>query len=161
MINIIAAIQKKDRGLGFQNKLLFRLKDDLKNFKQLTLGQIIIMGRKTYDSIGHPLRERTNIVVTKNKNFQVPQDTIVAFSLEEALEEAKKINKQIFIIGGGEIYSQAIGLADRLYITLVDSNFEVDVFFPPYEDKFSKIISEKDIMDEKTKIHYKMLILEK
>ena len=160
MINIIAAIQKKDNGLGFQNELLFRLKDDLKNFKALTLGQIIIMGRKTYDSIGQPLPGRTNFVITKNIHFKTHESVFVFHSLKEAIQRAREFKNEIFIIGGGEIYKQSLYLADRLYLTIINSDKKADIFFPDYSE-FKKVIEKKEMTDEKTKINYKILILEK
>lgn len=159
MVNIIAAIQKKDRGLGYQNSLLFRLKDDLQNFKKLTLGNVVIMGRKTFESLGRPLSNRTNFVITKNKNFRA-EGVEIFHSLDEAMEKAKIYNKEIFIIGGGEIYEQALSKTNRLYLTIVEGDKKADTFFPDYSD-FKKIISTENKTDPKTGLFYKMLILER
>lgn len=136
---MIAAIQKKDRGLGKGNELLWRIPEDLKRFKELTTGHPIIMGRKTYESIGRPLPHRTNIIITRNADYAAP-GCVVVTSLNEALTKAREVEKingedvHIFIIGGGEIYNQAIAHADVLHLTLVDGDKEADAFFPDYSD---------------------------
>lgn len=159
MISIIAAIQKKDRGLGFENKLLFRISDDLKRFKELTSGHPVIMGRKTFESIGNkPLPNRTNIVVTRNHSVAIP-DVVICHSFEGALKKAKDIDENIFIIGGGEIYKEAIRLVDRLYLTIIDGDAVSDVFFPSFEE-FS-IINNEDHFDEKSGLHYSFVDLER
>jgi dihydrofolate reductase len=158
MISLIAAIQEKDRGIGFQNQLLFRISDDLKRFKTLTTRHPIIMGRKTFDSIGKPLPNRTNLVITRQQLSQ--EGVIFCSSLEEALEKAKALDENIFILGGAEIYKLALPYADRLELTIVESDAEADVFFPPYEE-FSKIISEEKRIDEKTGLAYRWISLEK
>lgn len=128
MITIIAAIGKNNE-LGNNNTLLWHLPDDLKHFKTLTAGFPIIMGRKTYESIGVPLPNRTNIVVSKKENW-FEEGILIVGTIKEAVKFAKKINENIFIIGGGEIYKQTIHLADRLEITAVDTEIEADTFFP-------------------------------
>ena len=141
MINIIAAITHPAGVLGKDNKLLWHIPEDLKRFKALTTGHPIIMGRKTFESIGRPLPNRTNMVISRSKNIAIPE-IITCASLEEAIVEAKKIDDEIFIIGGGQIYEQALPLADKLYLTLVHAEFEGDTFFPDYS-MFSKKISEQ------------------
>ena len=112
--------------------LLWHIPGDMRRFKELTTGHVVIMGRKTYETIGKPLPNRTNIILTRDKNYGAPGCLVVP-SLEEALEKAKEIeNDEIFIMGGGEIYRQAIGKAHKLYLTLVHKNFDGDVFFPDY-----------------------------
>ncbi|MBI3458687.1 dihydrofolate reductase [Candidatus Azambacteria bacterium] len=159
MINLIAAVQKKDNGLGYQNKLLFKISGDLKRFKDLTTGNVIIMGRKTFESIGQPLPNRTNIIISRNSDFHFG-GIITAETISEAIGKASLIGKEIFIIGGAEIYKQTLPVADRLYLTLVDGNFEADVFFPDWS-MFKKIISQETGYDEKNKLDWKFLILEK
>ncbi len=168
MISIIAAIQRKDRGLGFQNKLLFRISDDLKNFKNLTEGNVVIMGRKTFESIGKPLPNRENIVITRNENFK-PEGVSVVHSLDEALELALSFKKEIFIIGGGEIYQQALPRTDRLYLTVIDGDLPADTFFPDYSE-FKKVRERRVSIDstrrdfaksEKNNLSYEYQILEK
>lgn len=129
-LSIIAAIGKNNE-LGANNSLLWKLSDDLKLFKQLTMGHCIIMGRKTFESIGRALPGRINIVVTTGK-IDV-EGIFVAIDLNHAVELARESgDDEAFIIGGGQIYGYAIDLADKLYITHVDAEFpEADIFLPP------------------------------
>lgn len=144
-IAIIAAIGKK-RELGFGGKLLWRIPDDMKRFKELTGGRPVIMGRKTWESLPEkfrPLPRRTNIVVTRQSGYEA-EGAVVVDSLEAARAAAARAPgaDEIFVIGGGELYATALPLADRLYLTLVDDIAEADTFFPPYEQAF-KIISDE------------------
>jgi dihydrofolate reductase len=141
-ISIIAAIDSKG-GIGKNNKLLWYIPQDLARFKKLTQNHPVIMGRKTYESLPvKPLPKRTNIIITSNHQFNAP-DCTVCTSIEEALEKAKEIdNQEIFIIGGAQIYAQSIKFATKLYLTLVDGDFQADTFFPEYS-QFTKIISEQ------------------
>ncbi len=145
MITIIAAIGK-NRELGKNNQLLWHIKADLERFKKLTLGNVVIMGRKTYQSLPEkfrPLPQRINIVVSKQKDF-VNDPIIIAQSIEEAIKKAKEFKKEIFIAGGASIYEQTLPLADKLYLTLVEKEFpDADVFFPPFEKLFPKKIKEE------------------
>ena len=125
-ITIIAAHGKHNE-IGLDNKLLWRLSSDLKHFKALTTGNTIIMGRKTYESIGRPLPNRTNIIITRNKAYQA-NGCVVVNSLEEAIAQCN--DTECFIIGGASIYEQALALADKLELTFVDFEGEADVFFP-------------------------------
>lgn len=132
MISIIAAIGKR-RELGKNNKLLWHIPEDLKRFKRITEGHPIIMGRKTYESIGRPLPRRTNIVITRNPEYP-SVGIMIASSLEDAIAKAKPCEgaQELFIIGGGEIYAKALPMADRLYLTIVDAEADADTFFPDY-----------------------------
>jgi dihydrofolate reductase len=149
-INIIAALGK-NRAIGKRGKLLWRISDDLKRFKRLTLGHPIIMGRKTYESIGRALPGRTNIVVTRNQSLSAP-GIIVVHSFHEAMRTAGA--DEIFIIGGGEIYTQALPRAEKLYLTLVESSAEGDVFFPEYEKEFAKETFRESHTDPTTGLRY-------
>ena len=133
MITIIAAIGKNN-ALGKDNQLLWRLPKDLKHFKTMTENHPIVMGRKTYESIGKPLPNRTNIVVSRKENW-FSEEILIVSKLKEAVKFAKKIDEEVFIIGGGEIYNQTMELADRLVITYVDQDFEADTFFPKIDLK--------------------------
>lgn len=146
MVSIIAAMGK-NRAIGKNNRLLWHIPEDLKRFKRLTQGHPVIMGRKTFESIlaslGKPLPGRTNIVVTHNAAWNYP-GVISAPSIEEALARATELNSgEIFIIGGAQIYEQALPFADKLYLTLIDDEKDGDSFFPPYENNF-KIIHEEN-----------------
>ncbi|MEE9349321.1 MAG: dihydrofolate reductase [Flavobacteriaceae bacterium] len=135
MITIIAAIANNN-ALGKDNQLIWHLSADLKRFKKLTTGHHIIMGRNTFESIGKPLPNRTTIIITRNKNYK--QDgCIVVHSLEDALKAVKN-DESPYIIGGAQIYKQAINLVDKLDITYVHHDFEADVFFPEIDLKIWK-----------------------
>ena len=149
--------------IGKENKLLWRIPDDLKRFKALTLGHPVIMGRKTFESIvavlGKALPGRTNIVVTRDPEWSF-EGVVVCHTLEEALEKAKEIdNQEIFIGGGAQIYEQALHHVDRLYLTLIDDEKEGDTFFPEYEKHFTKVLS--DEKREHEGLTYRWLDLER
>jgi dihydrofolate reductase len=140
------AVIGKNRELGKDNKLLWHIPEDLKRFKMLTIGHTVIMGRKTFESIGKPLSDRTNIVITRNRSW-TPIGCTVCYSMEEALRQVQnKPLNEVFIIGGGEIYKQGIKYADKLYLTLVDQEFpEADAFFPDYSEFKRKVFEENHI----------------
>lgn len=141
LISIIAAIGS-NRELGKDNRLLWHIPDDMERFKQLTLRHPVIMGRNTFESIGKPLPGRLNIIVTRNKDYKA-EGCRICYSLEEAINLAKeKDKKEIFIIGGGQIYEQAISIADKLYLTVVEGNFVADTFFPDYSE-FKNVVFRK------------------
>jgi len=145
--------------IGKANALLWRLPEDLKRFKKLTTGHPIIMGRKTYQSINRSLPDRTNIIVTRDKNLEIPR-CIIVHSVIEAIEKAKEFDREeIFIIGGAEIYKETLPLVDRLYVTKVDLDVEGDAFFPEYSNIFTKKILEES--GEFEGLKYSYLILEK
>ncbi len=129
MISLIAAIGKNYE-LGKKNALLWNLPLDMKHFQDTTRGHTVIMGQKTYESMGKPLPNRKNIVVTRNKDFKA-EGVEISYSLEDTIESFKDSPEEIFVIGGGEIYKQTINNADRLYITHVNATFpDADTFFP-------------------------------
>jgi len=131
MIALIAAVAKNNC-IGKDNKLPWHLPEDLEHFKKMTTHKIVLMGRKTYESIvnylGKPLPNRKNIVITRNPDYQVPENVEVYNDINSALEVYKTEN--VFVIGGAGIYAQTIALADRLYITQVDQEVAGDAFFP-------------------------------
>ncbi len=153
-VTIIAAIGKHNE-LGKDNDLIWRLPADLKRFKKVTTGHHIIMGRKTYESIGKPLPNRTSIIITRQKGYQ--QDgCLVAHSLAEAIDLAAT-DASIFIIGGSQIYQQALeqNLVDQLDITIVHETFDADVFFPEINTNLWKEVSREDFKpDDKNKYSY-------
>ncbi len=165
-IGIVVAITSKNAAIGNGGKLLVHISDDLKRFKAITLGHAVIMGRKTYESIGRLLPGRPNFIVTRNTDNKVEGATVCQ-NLDEAIEKASVAelanpneNKEIFLVGGGEIYKQGLPHVDKLYLTLVESDLEGDVFFPDYSE-FKKIISEENRVDEKTGLNYKWVDLER
>ena len=175
MISIVAAIDEKN-GLGKNNDLLFKIPEDFKRMKEITTGHPLIMGRKTFESIGRVLPNRTNIIVTRDSDYSF-EGAVVSGSLEEALEESSKYHEkdkkiintkyliqntenEVFIFGGGQIFKEAIekGLVDRLYLTIVEGDYGADVFFPDYSE-FIKVIS--DEKREADGYKYRFLTLEK
>lgn len=153
MITIIAAVAEQN-ALGKDNQLIWHLPADLRRFKKVTSGHPIIMGRKTFESLGRPLPNRTNIVITRNKDYHL-DGIVVAHSLEEAIGKAQQIDEQIFIIGGATIYKKAIGLADFLDITHVHHSFEADAFFPKIDTSIWEEVSNESFKaDEKNKYNY-------
>lgn len=131
LISIIAAMDEK-RGIGFKNRIPWHLPGDLQHFKNTTLGHHIIMGRKTFESLGQPLQGRINIIITKNQAYSVVGENVaVKHSLGEALSHAQNHQEsEVFITGGASIYEQCLPLAHRLYLTLVHTQTEADTFFP-------------------------------
>lgn len=128
MIHIIAAMSQ-NRVIGNKNKIPWHLPQDLARFKELTMGHWIVMGRKTYESIGRPLPGRTNVVITKNLSaIEDHSKIILSNSLDAILD--MRIAEEIFIIGGGELYRQAIDRADILHMTLIEKYFNGDTYFP-------------------------------
>ena len=160
--SIIAALGK-GRAIGKDNRLLWHIPEDLKRFKALTLGHPVIMGRKTFDSIvaqlGKPLPGRTNIIVTRDTAW-AHEGAKVAHTIEEALMKAREIDhEEVFMIGGAQIYAQALPFADWLYLTLVESEAEGDTFFPAYEHMFTKKVFEEEHLDVQPP--YRFVMLEK
>lgn len=133
LISLIVAVSKNN-AIGYQGKMPWHLRTDLKYFKQVTANKIVIMGRATYESIGKALPNRTNIVISRNKNF-VAADSIVVHSIEEALDKARSLqasssDSECFIIGGANIYAQTLNLADKIYLTRVLADIKpADSFF--------------------------------
>jgi dihydrofolate reductase len=156
-LSVIAAMSA-NRVIGINNSLPWKLPEDLKYFKNLTLGKSIIMGRKTFESIGRPLPSRENIVVTQQQNYKTVGIKI-AYSLEEAIELAE--NKEIFIIGGAEIYKQSLPLVETVYLTLIEKNFDGDAYFPELDLKVWHLVQEESHYSESEKFTYKFQIYKK
>lgn len=140
-LSIIVAMAQ-NRAIGRNNQLLWHISADLRRFKAITMGHTIIMGRRTYQSIGRPLPGRRNIVVSRNPSFSAEGCT-VAQSLEAALALCPA-GDEAFVIGGGQIYAQALPLAHRMYITLVHSDMEADTFFPEYDPAQWRVVAEQE-----------------
>jgi len=159
-VSIIAAMDEK-RGIGLGNNLLFKIPKDLKRMKEKTLNHPIIMGRRTFESIGRVLPQRTNIIVTRNTQYQI-EGAAIAHSLSAALKigSISPGSEEIFIFGGGQLFTQALneGIVNRLYLTVVKGVFAADVFFPDYSE-FNKIISHTQ--EESDGYAYTFLDLEK
>jgi len=147
MIILIAAVAENN-ALGKNNDLLWHLPNDFKRFKEITSGHHIIMGRKTFESFPKPLPNRTHVIITRQKDYQY-EGCIKVEDIEKAIAACPK-NENIFVIGGGEIYSQSIHLADQLDITRVHQSFEADVFFPFIDPEIWELSSEiSNYKDEK------------
>lgn len=137
-LSIICAVAE-NRAIGKNNQLLWHIKKDFNFFKNKTLGHVLLMGKKTFESIGKALPGRITVVISDDLDFK-PSGVIVTNSLEEGIEKAQELEQEeIFICGGGSIYQQTIGSADKLYLTIVNGDFEADTFFPDYSE-FKKVI---------------------
>lgn len=156
MIKIIVATSK-NRVIGNDNSLIWSLPSDLKHFKKLTTDNSIVMGRKTYESIGRPLPNRRNIIITRQEDYEV-DDCEVVGSLEEAL---LLCGYNCFIIGGGEIYKQSMNIADKIYLTLIDEEFEGDTYFPEIGDDWVEVIRENKEQDDINKHNYSFIEYER
>lgn len=133
IISIIAAVAQ-NRAIGKNNRLLWNIPEDLQHFKKITMGHPIIMGQRTFESLKAPLSNRANIVLTQDKNYH-PGGVKTASSIDEAIGIASGIDKkEIFFIGGGMVYKQAIKFANKLYLTEVEGKYGADTFFPEYND---------------------------
>jgi len=142
-ISLIAALAKQDRAIGFKNALLWHIPEDFRHFKETTSGHAVVMGENTYRSIGRPLPNRTNIILSFDQDF-LAAGCVVTHSVEEALERARAVeSEEIFICGGASVYRQFLSIADRLYLTLVEGSYEADTFFPEYSE-FTREIFRQD-----------------
>ncbi len=161
-ISLIAAIGK-NRELGFGNKLPWHLPDDLKRFKEITRGHTVIMGRKTFESIGKPLPNRRNIVITRDKNY-LCNGVDVAHTLEEAITMSR-LNldiEEVFVIGGGEIFNLVLPYAHKMYLTHVETEVPSDAFFPEFDLNEWKISNEEfRTKDEKHLYNFTFKVYEK
>lgn len=162
-VSIIAAIGR-NRELGGKGGLLWHIPEDFKNLVRLTKGKPIIMGSKTYESIGRPLPKRLNIILSHDTHYPALGCTVMT-SLDSAIERAQEENvDEIFIFGGGFVYKQALerGLVERMYLTIIEADFvEADTFFPEYRDAFgfTKVVEERE-GEDKT-FTYKFVTLER
>nr|AIA13661.1 Dihydrofolate reductase [uncultured bacterium] len=154
MINILLAASE-NHVIGKDNKIPWHLPADLRYFKKLTTDNVVIMGRKTFDSIGKPLPNRVNIVITRQQSFTA-DGAIVAHSVAEALKAAKEYaDKETFIIGGEEICKQALPFVDRIYLTRIHAYLDGDAYFPaPDLHEWMLVSSEQHEPDEKNKFAY-------
>ncbi|QNH63625.1 dihydrofolate reductase [Hymenobacter sediminicola] len=158
MLAFVVAIAENNV-IGNDNQLLWHLPDDLKHFKRLTQGHPVVMGRRTYESIGRPLPNRTNIVVTRQAGWQAP-GCEVAYSVPDALEQAAQLDEEVFVIGGAEIYRQALPAADVIYLTEVHHTFEGDVVFPELNNtEWREESRERHEPDEKHAYAFSFIVL--
>jgi dihydrofolate reductase len=158
IVNIVVAIAANN-AIGKNNQLLWYLPNDLKHFKDITTGQTVIMGRKTYDSMGKPLPKRRNIVLTR-------QDVLIdGCEVTNSIGNALQLcitEKEVFIIGGAEVYRQSLNITDRIYLTIVHHEFEADTFFPELNiDEWQETAREDFQPDEKNNLPYSFITLER
>ena len=158
-LSIIVAVSQNNI-IGKDNKLLWKLPKDLRFFKSTTMGKAVIMGRKTFDSVGKPLPGRNNIVISRQSNLKISGCEVVN-SLSLAIKLVEKTD-EVFIAGGGEIYRQALPLVNKIYLTRVHENFEGDTIFPLLNQSNWKIVNEeKHFKDEKHDCNFTFFILER
>ncbi|MCI8860324.1 MAG: dihydrofolate reductase [Lachnospiraceae bacterium] len=134
-MNLIAAVDK-NWGIGLKNQLLVRIPEDMKRFRNMTIGKVVVMGRKTLESFpgGQPLNDRTNIVLTKDNDYQV-KNAVIVHDMEELFAELKKYKQEdIFVIGGESIYRQLLDQCETAYITKIDYEYQADVWFPNLDE---------------------------
>ena len=151
MLTLIAATSTNN-ALGKDNQLVWHLPDDFKRFKTLTSGHFIIMGRKTFESFPKPLPNRTHVIITRQKDYQVPDGCIVVPSLEKAIAFCPK-DEEVYIIGGGEIYKQSIDIADKVELTRVHTSVEADTFFPEINPE-KCTIENKELSEEVKRFYW-------
>ena len=157
MLSIIAAIGKNNE-LGKDNKLIWHLPEDLKRFKMFTTGKTIIMGRKTFESLGRVLPNRKHIVLTHNKEYKYDHEMVEVLCDLEEIEKYINSEEENFVIGGASIYKMLMPYAKKLYITKIDEEFEADAFFPKIDENAWKIVEkEQGITDENNPYRYEYI----
>ncbi len=158
MISLIAAMAK-NRVIGKDNAMPWHLPADLAHFKRVTMGKPVIMGRRTYESIGRPLPGRKNIVISRRSDYS-PDGCVIVNSVEAAIAEAN--HEEVMVIGGGQLYAEILPHADRLYLTLIDAELEGDTRFPDYTIyDWKEIDRERHEPDEKNNYAYEFVTLER
>ena len=138
---ILIAAMAKNNVIGYKNTIPWNIKGEQKIFKEHTLGHTVVMGRKTYESIGKPLPGRKNIVITKQENYKPSTEIIIASDISDALNKCSN-DEKVFIIGGSQIYKQTIDIADYIYLTIINKDVEGDSFFPKIDENFELIYTE-------------------
>ena len=160
MISLLVAMAQ-NRVIGKDNQLPWHLPEDLAYFKRVTMGHPIVMGRKTFESIGRVLPGRQNVIVTRNPHFS-HEGCLVLHSIEEIINFANNYNGEVFVIGGAEIFKEILPYADRLYITKIVHTFSGDAFFPVFDEAEWKLVSsEKGLKNEKNPYDYTFLVYER
>ena len=158
MITLLVA-HDLNRVIGVDNKMPWHIPEELGYFKKVTMGKAIVMGRKTFESIGKVLPGRLNIIITRNDDYSIDGAEVV-HSLKEAIELGKTYSEEVVIIGGAEIFNQSMEIADKLYITVIQNEYEGDTYFPKYGDEW-KLISESGEQHSTDGIAYTYLVSEK
>lgn len=162
MISIIVAVSNNNV-IGSDNKLLWHIPNDLKRFKEITSGNIIVMGRKTFESLPGVLPNRKHIVITRDKNYSVDNSSVeVIHNINYIINSFKNSPVEVFIIGGGDIYKQFINSVDKIYLTKVFKDFEGDTTFPEINLKDWNVTFESEVFtDDKSNIKYQFINVEK
>jgi len=158
MISLLVA-HDPNRVIGLNNDLPWHIPEDLAYFKKMSMGKAMVMGRKTYESIGRPLPGRLSIIVTRNAAYTA-EGAVVVHNLSDAIARAEEYAEEVMIIGGAEIFRAALGIADRLYITYIQKQYEGDTFFPSYGPEWKLISTSQDHITE-DEIAYSFLVYEK
>ncbi len=158
MISLLVA-HDPDRVIGVDNELPWHIPEDLAYFKKMSMGKAMVMGRKTYESIGRPLPGRLSIIVTRNEEYSA-EGAVVVHNVHEAIASAKEFSDEVMIIGGAEIFRMTMGIADRLYITYIQKPFKGDTFFPVYGPEWNLISASEDHIT-KEGIPYSFLVYER
>ncbi|EZP77472.1 dihydrofolate reductase subunit [Parageobacillus genomosp. 1] len=160
MISHIFAMDQ-NRVIGKDNRLPWHLPADLAYFKKVTMGHAIVMGRKTFESIGRPLPGRENVIVTRDRSFQL-EGCKVLHSIEEVKRFAAMRDDEVFVIGGAELFRATLPVADRLYITKIEASFPGDTFYPAFDESEWQLVSyTKGIKDEKNPYDYAFIVYER
>ena len=157
-ISLIVALSE-NRCIGIENRLPWKQSADLQHFKKLTLGKPVVMGRKTFESIGRPLPDRQNIILSRDPNYRVP-DCIVTSSFDAAIKDCVD-SSEVMIIGGGELFKQTLPLAQRLYLTWIHATVEGDAFFPELDSTWQEQSREDHQADERNQFAYSFVVLER
>lgn len=145
-ISLIVAMSS-NRAIGLANQMPWHLSADLKRFKQITMGHPILMGRKTFESIGRPLPGRTNIIVSRNLAYSA-EGCVVVESVEAAISHGCQLANEVFVIGGSTLYEATLPIAGSLYITQINQTFDGDTFFPDFDANDWVEIEREDVMDD-------------
>jgi dihydrofolate reductase len=145
-ISLIVAMAS-NRAIGLNNQMPWHLSADLKRFKQITMGHPIIMGRLTFEAIGKPLPGRTNIIVSRNPSYQ-QEACVVVDSIEAAINHGCQLDDEVFVVGGSTMYEATLPMANSLYITQINQDFEGDTFFPDFDRGLWTEVEREDVMDD-------------
>ena len=160
MLSIIVA-KAKNNSIGKDNKLMWHLKDDLKRFKELTTNHVIIMGRKTFESLGRVLPNRLHIVLSRDKNYKINNENVIITNDISDIDKYIKDNNENFVIGGAKIYELLLPKCNRLYITQIDKEFEGDSYFPKIDENKWKIVERSGLKKDENNLEYEYITYER
>lgn len=162
MLSIIVAKASND-AIGKDNKLLWHISEDLKRFKSITSGHSLIMGRKTFESLPGILPNRHHYILTRDKKFKIDSDKVtIIYSIEDAIENLKNSEEEVFVIGGGEIYNALHPYCNKFYLTNIKQDFDADTFFPQIDySKWETIHSSGELADEKSGLIFEFVDLKR